>query len=75
MKRKAHGGVDSFDAKLGQFNHREQANTRKIQIEVIYKYIKLQKLENALVKHMLTTADLANSGDMGDRVDMGDMTD
>ena len=37
---------------------------------------KLQKLEDALLKHMLTAADLADRvtwpGDMGDMCDMGD---
>ncbi len=33
---------------------------------------KLQKLEDALIKHMLTAADLADRGDMDDMVDMGD---
>ena len=33
---------------------------------------KLQKLEDALLKHMLTAADLADRGDMDDLVDMGD---
>ena len=36
---------------------------------------KLQKLEDALLKHMLTAADLADRGDMHDMVDndMGDI--
>ena len=33
---------------------------------------KLQKLEDALLKHMLTAADLADRGDMHDMVDLGD---
>ena len=33
---------------------------------------KLQKLEDALLKHMLTAADLTDIGDMDDMVDMGD---
>ena len=39
---------------------------------------KLQKLEDALLKHMLTSADLAYRGDMdhrGDRGDRGEMHD
>ena len=36
---------------------------------------KLQKLEDALLKHMLTAADLADRGDMDDRGDRGDMHD
>ena len=39
---------------------------------------KLQKLEDALLKHMLTAADLADWGDMdhrGDRGDRGEMHD
>ena len=31
---------------------------------------KLQKLEDALIKHMLNAADLADRGDMGDRGNM-----
>ena len=33
---------------------------------------KLQKLEDALLKHILTAADLADIGDIDDRGDMGD---
>ena len=36
---------------------------------------KLQKLEDALLKHMLTAADLAGRGDMDDMGEMGDMGD
>ena len=32
----------------------------------------LQKLEDALLKHMLTAADLVGRGDMDDMGDMGD---
>ena len=34
---------------------------------------KLQKREDALIKHMLTAADLADRDDTGDRGDMGDL--
>ena len=33
---------------------------------------KLQKLEDALLKHMLTAADLAGRGDINDRGNMGE---
>ena len=36
---------------------------------------KLQKLEDALLKHMLTAADLADMDDRGDMGDRGDMHD
>ena len=36
---------------------------------------KLQKLEDALIKHMLTAADMGDRGDMGDMSDRGDMGD
>ena len=32
-----------------------------------------QKLEDALIKHILTADDLADRGDLADRDDMGDM--
>ena len=36
---------------------------------------KLQKLEDALLQHMLTAADLADRGDMDHRGDRGEMHD
>ena len=36
---------------------------------------KLQKLEDALLQHMLTVADLADRGDMDHRGDRGEMHD
>ena len=36
---------------------------------------KLQKLEDALLKHMLTAADLALRGDMGERSNVGNRSD
>ena len=33
---------------------------------------KLQKLEDALIKHMLAAADMVDMGDRGDRGDRGD---
>ena len=36
---------------------------------------KLQKLEDALLKHMRTAADLDDMGDIGDRGEMHDMGD
>jgi hypothetical protein len=36
---------------------------------------KLQKLEDALLKHMLAAADLTGRGDMNDRGNMGERGD